>query len=354
MKGQSFIFTLFICLFAITAMNAQEEKAEKNGGLFVRANVGYGFQAGGNVQGVDATRDYNKNIYGSTASGMNVGFGVGYMFNKYIGIELGGYYTFGTAKFSEVESEALSLGLQAAGTELNVLNAYIFEEYTHTSKQFRITPSIIIKGGSGKFVPYAKFGMLIPVAGKTSTDVVGKLSSDVIPTSISIPILGDITLPGFDAGGVSLQGSVDAEAESFGQFSLGFEGTLGAEMKINDMISVFGEVNFSTLHIKSKETKVLKYDGVYSLNGSPLSIEDLEGAFGFVGIDVSFSDLGLYENISEVPTSEAHFIYVDELNSNTNNPVFNDNFDANQAEDRLARKENNSSIGINIGVKFNF
>ena len=353
MKGQNFIFTLFICLFAITAMNAQEEKAEKNGGLFVRANIGYGFEAGGTVQGVDQTRDYSKNIYGSTAPGLNVGFGVGYMINKYVGIELGGYYTFGTAKFSETQSEVLSLGLQAAGNDFNLLNAYIFEEYTHRSKQFRITPSIIIKGGDGKFVPYAKFGMAIPVAGKTSTTVVGKLSSDAIPTSVDI--LGfPITLPGFDPGGVSLVGNVDAEAESFGQFSVGFEGALGAEVKINDMISVFGEVNFVALHIKSKETKVLKYDGVYSLDGSPLSIEDLEGAFDFVGIDISFSSLGLYENIDEVPTSEAHFIYVDELNSNTNNPAFNDNFDENKAEDQLARKDNNSSIGINIGVKFNF
>lgn len=354
MKGQNFIFTLFICLFAITAMNAQEEKAEKNGGLFVRANVGYGFQAGGTVQGVDATRTYNKNIYGTTAPGLNVGFGVGYMFNKYIGIELGGYYTFGVSKFSEVESEVLSLGLQAAGTEFNALNAYVFEEYTHRSKQFRITPSVIVKGGDGKFVPYAKFGMLIPVAGKTSTTVVGKLSSDAIPTSINVPIIGDLTLPGFDAGGVSLVGDVDAEAESFGQFSIGFEGALGGEFKVTDMISVFGEVNFSTLHIKSKETKVLKYDGVYALDGSPLSIEDLEGAFDFVGIDVSFSNLGLYENIDEVPTSEAHFIYVDELNASTNNAAFNQNFNDQLPEDQLARKDNNSSLGINLGVKFNF
>lgn len=353
MKGQNFIFTLFICLFAITAMNAQEEKAKKDGGLFVRVNAGYGFEAGSTVQGVNETREFRKNIYGTTAPGFNLGVGVGYMFNKYIGVELGGYYTFGVSKFSEVESEVLGLGLQAAGNEFNLLNAYIFEEYTHRSKQFRITPSVIVKGGDGRVVPYAKFGMLIPVAGKTSTDVVGRLSSDAIPTSVDI--LGfPVTLPGFDPGGVSLVGTVDAEAESFGQFSMGFEGALGAEIELTDMISVFGEVNFSTLHIKSKETKVLKYDGTYALDGSPLSIEDLEGAFDFVGIDISFSSLGLYENISEVPTSEAHFIYVDELNASTNNAAFNENFDPDLPEDQLARKDNNSSVGINIGVKFNF
>lgn len=354
MKGQNFIFTLFICLFAVTAMNAQQEKAEKDGGLFVRANVGYGFEGLKTVQGVDVNRERGINIYGSGAPGLTLGAGVGYMFNKYVGLELGLTYTFGVSKLSEIETDNRPLGISAAGQSFDLLTAYVFQEYTHKTTQVRIIPAIVVRGGDGKVVPYAKVGMVVPVAGKTNTKVKGTLSSTEIPTSIAgIPL----PIPGFGPG-VSLAGSVDAEAESFGQFSLGFDATVGVDYKLNDKISLFGELNMVALTIKSKETKVTRYDGEYGLDGSPVTLDELingvNAVTGLFGTEISIASLGLYNNISEVPASEAHFIYVDELNASTNNPAFNDNFNENEPLDDYARRDNFSSVGINIGVKFNF
>jgi len=356
MKGQILIF--FISILFIATTNAQDEGG-KDGGLFVRANVGYGFEGIDGVQGVDRTQTIESNIYGSTAPGLGIGLGVGYMFNKYIGIELGATYTFGKSKFSEVKYEELPLGLEGGGSEFSILNAFRSEKYTHQSKQLRVIPAIIVRGGDGKIAPYAKVGLVVPVMGKTSTTVDGSVTSTEIPTSIA-----GISIPGFDSG-VSLVGSVDAEAESFGSFSMGFDATLGVDYRISDKISLFGEVNMVALTIKSKETKVLKYDGVYALDGSPLTLDDLSDAINGVvdlanlipGVDLgsfSYTSLGLYENISEVPSFENEIIYVDELNANSNNELFNDNVNTNLPEDQLARRDNNSSIGINVGIKFNF
>ncbi len=358
MNKQQFILTILFFCVSILSIQAQDEG--KKGGLFVRANVGYAFEAVHTVQGVDQDREQMSNIYGSTAPGLNFGAGLGYMFNDYVGLELGVNYTMGAKKFSEVQAENLPLGLEGGGSEFTLLDAYIFERYTHQSTQLRLIPAVVIRGGNGKVVPYAKVGMVVPVMGKTKTTVDGSLTTTSIPTSIA-----GFPIPGFTTEGVSLVGTVDAEAESFGQFSVGFDATVGVDYQISDKISIFGELNMTALTIKSKETKVLRYDGVYDLEGSPMSLSELENTINtgiqainlIPGVDIGtldFGNLGLYENISEVPVAEQHFIYVDQLNSMSNNPMFNSQFNENLPEDQLARRDNNSSIGINVGVKFNF
>ncbi len=361
MKTIKFLFlTLFILCFCFTTQ-AQEkvEETKKKSGFFVRVNGGYGFEGIDAVQGQDLTATSATNIYGSSAPGLNLGIGVGYMFNKFVGIDLGVYYTFGKEKFTEVVQEDLPLGLVGGSTEFTVLEASIFQKYTNRTTQLRITPALIVRGGDGKIAPYARVGLVIPVAGKTSTTVDGTLTTSEIPTNI-----GGIPIPGFDSG-VSLVGTVDAEAETSGSFSVGFDASLGLDYRITNTISIFGEVNMTALTIRSKETNVSKYDGVYSLQGSPLSLEDLADGINTAadlanvipGVnfgDFSYDALGLYENIDEVPASENQIIYVDELNSETNNPAYNSAFDEDQAMDELVRRENFSSIGINIGLKFNF
>lgn len=355
MKKQNIIFTLLTFLLIGAGVNAQERITEDGMGLFVRANIGYGFEGTPTVLGVDRDLERGENIYGSSAPGLMFGAGVGYMFNEYVGLELGMTYSLGKEKFSEVQTDHRPLGIQAAGAEFTLLTAYIFQEYTHQSTQLRLIPAVVIRGGNGRLTPYAKVGMVIPVVGKTKTSVAGKLSS----TEISLPDIPFVPLPIPD--GVSLTGNVSADAESTGKFSLGFDATLGMDYEITDMISVFGELNLVALTIKSKETKVTRYDGEYGLaglEGTPLTLDALEGAIdgfvGFLGQEFSLNSLGLYENIDEVPESEKHFIYFDQLTTESNNEEFNSNFDENQPLHDYARKDNFSSVGINIGVKFKF
>ncbi len=357
------IAIISLCLLMVGAINAQEEVSEtkEKTGLFVRVNGGYGFEGIHMVQGADLSLESATNIYGSSAPGFNIGLGVGYMFNKYIGLDLGVYYTFGKSKLSEVRQEGLPLELVGAGNQIfSILDANIFQRYTHRSKQWRLNPAVIVRAGDGKIAPYAKVGLVIPIAGRTYTDVEGTLRTSEIPTSIA-----GFPIPGFDSG-VSLKGDVEAEAESFGKFSVGFDASLGLDVRVTDMISIFGEVNMTALTILSKETKVKRYDGVYYLDGSPLTLDDLADGIntvidliniGGLGIeDFNYDALGLYESIDDVPLSESHIIYLDALDSTTNQEsgAYGNSFDPDQPANELARRDNFSSIGINIGVKFNF
>ncbi len=358
MKNFNLIATLILCLFMGFSLTAQEEEkeAKSKSGFFVKVNVGYGFSAIPTVQG----NDYNMasdgtslssigRIYGTAAPGVYPGIGIGYMINDYIGFQLAFDYSFGRSKVQEVTFEDLPAGLTIAGQEFNLLNAYIVQERTFRTKQVRLMPSVIVKGGDKKIAPYARFGVVLPLAGSTITDVNATLTS----SEVGLPDVIAGFLP-FDLDGVSLGGNVVGKAETKGQFSIGFDAALGMEYQVTDLISIFGELQATALTIKSKQTKVSQYDGTYQLENSPVTLDELFNAVGLLGIDLDLTTLGLYQNIDEVPLSEKEINYVDELNSSTNSPFFPDSFDENRASDELGRRENYSSIGINLGIKFNF
>ncbi len=353
MKRINQITTLILCLFLAVSVNAQEEETEKRKiGLFVKANVGYGFSVVPSVLGQDRSLDNAENIYGTSAPGIYPGIGIGYMFNKFVGIQLAFDYSLGTSKVHDVTFEDMPASIQAAGQEFTLLNAFVLQEREFRTRQMRLSPSIIVRGGSGKLAPYARFGVMIPVAGHTDTNVRATLTSTEINLPIPIPGLPDLS-------GVSLAGEVEGKARTEGQFSVGFDAALGLEYQVTDLISVFGEAHLVALTIKSKQTIVSQYDGTYRLENSPISLEELltgvNTFLGFLGQDpLELAALGLYSSIDEVPLSEKEINYVDALNGSTNNPAYNDNFDPNSALDELALRENYSSIGIQLGVKFNF
>ncbi len=350
MKKLHVFTTLLFTFLALNISFAQDDtsdEARKKSGVYVRANLGYGFATTGEVQGAIRDESSAIGVYGTNEPGLYTGIGIGYMFNDYFGLDLGISYTLGKAKVQDVYYEELPAGFQFGGTDFTLLNAFIFQERTFTGKQIRLIPSLVVRGGSGKVVPYARFGLMIPIAGKTYTDV----KADITSTEISLPF----PIPGVpDLSGVSLAGDVTAQAETEGQFSLGWNASLGLDVKINDLISVFGELDMVSLTIKSKKTTITEYTGNYYLANSPISLEDLLSTVGLLGINIDLADFGLYSDISEMPLSEKEINYVDELNSSTNNPQYNSNFDENAALDDLALRQSYSSIGLNIGIRFNF
>ncbi len=358
MKALKTIMVMAICSLVGFSLQAQDEK---DGGLYVRLNVGYAGEFDPAVQGAELNPGMAENIYGSGGAGLYFGGGLGYMFNKHFGIDLGVYYFKGSSKLTEVRYEGLPLGVEGGGGEFTILNADIYQRITSRSNQIRITPALVVKGGGEKINPYARVGFVIPVGGTTFSEIDGSLTTTEIPTEFF-----GVAIPGFEDGGVSLVGTVDAEAESSGSFSYGLDAAFGVDYNISDRISIFGEFNFTALTIKSNETNITKYDGVYELAGSPLTLDDLADGIN-TAIDIynaiplvddfsefNYDALGLYENISEVPAYEAQIIYMDMLDENSNNEFYNSSYDENMPMEDLARRENYSALGFNLGVKINF
>ncbi len=140
--------------------------------------------------------------------------------------------------------------------------------------------------------------MVLPVAGSTVT------------RTETTPIIGAAS---------------SSEMESKGAFSLGFQGALGLGYNLSEKLSLFGELSHVSLKIKGKSSSVT---------------ENISG-----GVDV----LGLMD------TYDKETVFVDELNSSSNNSSYNPNpVNTGSAREELASTSNYNALFINIGVKFNF
>ena len=100
------------------------------------------------------------------------------MFNNNFGIEM---------EFSFLRSAKI---LDGSRDETSIINTvernYFAEQYSYTN-MFRAAPLLVVSGNPNKkFVPYAKFGVLLPLAGKTIVEVTindetGELADQLLP-----------------------------------------------------------------------------------------------------------------------------------------------------------------------------
>lgn len=163
------------------------------------------------------------------------------------------------------------------------------------SNQLRLIPSFVMTTG-GEFALYTRAGFIFPVIGTTFTE-----SSS-------------------DFSGIQ----TDQHFESKGTFSIGYHGAFGAKYALNEHLSLFAEISGAYLRIKSKSTSMTKN----SVNG------------------VDF--------LSGMTTYQKETIYKDELNSSSNNALYNSNSNAGSAKEDLSKKTNYNGAFLNVGVKYKF
>lgn len=254
----------------------------------------------------------------------NVGYGLGFP-NEQLG-------TTGTVDASGNETEANIFGTLGQGINLNLTPGYMInsnfgmelgigyflgsevtvdeftaptysEMSTGKSSQIRISPSLVVSSGDDAAVNvYGKAGLVLPVGGSTE---------------------GTYTRTG---DGSALNPDVVSMSETKGAFSLGFSGAIGAKYSLSDNLSLFGELNGVFLRIKQGTSTIL-----------------------------SSSTNGVEADFSGTPTSFLETVYVDELNSSSNNAGTNPTgYDPNQADEQLAGKTNFNGTFINIGVAYSF
>ncbi|MFC6096529.1 outer membrane beta-barrel protein [Flavobacterium qiangtangense] len=275
MKKVSLILCTVMALAASTNLSAQE--------FYIRGGGGYSLESGGTEfnnadpngltmiqQSTDITVNPDgsarvKSLNGTLGSGFKGNVTFGYMFNPYIGAELGFNYFSGDEK---------TIGKLNSPLMQSEAKAYL--------EGLDIMPAIYLTPAFSKLNPYARIGLLIPAAGKLHID-----SQAYAP----------------NGGGEGVDVGVRARTEVESRFSVGFAGALGVTYPIGPKLHVFGEVEFKNLSIKSKSAEIKEYETTaYTPSGNVL----VPG-----------------QQLADLPTNETHFQFEDEYTEgapNANEP----------------------------------
>jgi len=294
--------------------------------FYIQLRSGYGFPAINDDLGSPLTElgdsDYslsdngmisNKSLYGSLGKGVNVGVGAGYYMTDNLIFELGFAYT---------------TGPKILDARIVVPN-YAAEQYSKASG-YVVAPSLIMQTSGEKVKLYLKVGASLPVGGSIITTIEA-VDDDNRLLCRFIDCQGATSFPGAD-----MHVELDAEGKTTGHATVGITSGLGVRYLIGNRISIFSELNFVGMSMKSKETVYTKFD------------VDAEGDL-FPGIPfdatLTLDDFDIYEK---------EIIYLDELTENANNSAYNPDFDMDLPMDDRAFKTNLNNLSINIGVQYSF
>lgn len=283
-------------LVAIISITSFSNHTFAQGG-YLNFNLGYAFPLGGqtltNETSYRAFDDFGnltidtdtyEQISYSLGKGFNLGGALGYMFNEHIGAELGISYLIGAESLSTYSYTSIDPSNSYGGAS----------ESLTSSKMLRIIPSLVISAGGEKIKPYAKFGFVI---GKGSVTIENSFQSSSSWDGISF---------GSEISKLS------------GGTALGLSSALGANIKLSDKMSFFGEINMINMAYAPTNGEIIEStsDGV---NVLPL-----------------------------LTTAEIETEFVDSytINNNNNNPF--------QPSQELKQRLPFGSLGFNVGLKINF
>lgn len=308
-----------ICLSAAMLIGlASASFAQK---FYLDAKAGYAFSFPGTVLGTkehtdiyattlnpaDAKRETTvKNITGTHGVGINFMVAPGYMFNKYIGLELGLEYFMGLQnRFSEATS-TIEIDITSVGIKLPK------EDYRSgwgdaASEQFRVIPSLVFSTGGTKFSGYAKAGLIVPVWGVTKVHrTMNNADVNYLKQEID-------------------RSNSETDVRISGNFNVGFRGVIGFEYTPVPVIGIFAEAFLTTLQIKRNKQVVTSH-----------IVDEVE----------MLENMDIYDKET---------IYVNDYNSLTiNNKDINPtNTDITKPKEEIAPSTNFNQLGFSIGVRIN-
>ncbi|MGV8812786.1 MAG: outer membrane beta-barrel protein [Gelidibacter sp.] len=302
---------LIIC--TLTSMSyfaqAQDNMTMDNSQKFYfRVSAGYSFESGktefnnadpngltGIMQSTDVTVNADgssvnvKSLNGTVGAGLKANLTVGYMFNPYIGLELGASYFHG--------DNTLIGRLRSPQA--------ISEENTHL-RGVDVAPGIFLTPNFKTVNPYARIGLIVPLAGKLTIETMARK---------------------VNGGGPDTDIMVEAKSEVKSKFSVGYYGAIGVNYPVSDNLSIFGEVEIKNLSIKSKSAEIIEYTTKAITGGN--------------------SQLIPGQQLADLPVYEKKFEFTDEYNQSTTTPP-----NQNAARKIPTQFVNASGIGINVGVRF--
>jgi hypothetical protein len=268
---------------------------------YIKVGGGYAFSASSSnfsspivetvVQGSNTIVKYKEFVFGTLGGGGQVRTALGYNFSKNFGLELDFNYLHGATKYV------------SANTTLT--NNTVEKSYANT-RQFRVTPTFVVRASEGLFRPYAGAGIVLPLAGSTY------LILDQQKDSLSTNIVRKVS----------------------GTFSVGFESYIGTTITWpNSNFNIFVELRYVGLGVVPQKAEVIKWDVTNDNTG------------------VTTSSLETLSTFSR----EINFVNVLDENSNAVEGPGGVNTIPDQTKplDRIATTTNFNALGINFGVRMN-
>lgn len=302
---------LIACVLASTTYVTQAQNDMtpiEDSNFYIRVGTGYSFQSGktefnnadpneltGIKQSTDITVNADgssinvKSLNGTAGAGVKVNVTGGYMFNPYIGAELGISYFHG---------DKTMIGRLRSPQVTSEANTYL--------RGFDVAPGIFLTPHFKNVNPYARLGAIVPVAGDLTIETMARQK---------------------DGGGQGTDIMVQATSEVEAKFSVGYFGALGLTYPINDNLSIFGEVEIKNLSIKSKSAKITEYSTTAITDGQ--------------------SQLVPGQQLADLPVYEKEFEFTDDYNQSTSSPPNQD------APRKIPTQfVNASGTGLNVGIRF--
>jgi hypothetical protein len=260
-----------------------------------------------NMANVNDTAHTYKAVHGSYGTGGNVTLGLGYMFNKFIGIDVG--ITYGHSNTITC-NEIISLPQPLTGVINATINTFAWA--------VGVSPTVVITGEKTgwKVYPYARLGFSLPVAGKLTDNV-----------SILAPTQYDLNYNGFGWLGAK----TDIQLQTTATVSLGLNGTVGVAYRALPFMNVFAEVGFQYLNVRGKSSTVTKWTATVDSGGTTQVVNDIP-------LRSKYRD---------------QFNYIDQLTSSSNNAQYNPTgVNYNQPKQDTRPVVPASSLGFNVGLTF--
>jgi opacity protein-like surface antigen len=256
-------------------------------GLYISAGGGWNFSTSARQITFNATPSGDntkyEGVHGTFGRGGNAGVSIGYDYSQNLGLDLNFSYLFGakttgessysSGKYSDLNTETLS------------------------ARMLRINPRLVISHPCGRVEPYVQFGA---VFGK------GKVTYEEEWTSTNTDPWegGTTTNTGYD------------KWEYSGGWGIGVSGAIGANLKLSDNMSIFGEIN------------------TINMAYAPKMAHRLESTFN--GQD----------QLPDFSTSQKEIEFVESYTSGSGSE--------NEPDEDLKIYMPFGSVGINAGIKINF
>ena len=302
MKKNLFLLGLLVCSMATMAQTEKADKPEswyfKLGGSYFNQTASTEFPTVGGNAALDRTYVGGKLVSEKSITGS---FGQGFR----SGITAG--YRFSTRLGVELGANYYSSNEKTMVRTVSDNVTMLESEGKITA--FDIAPALVMfLGESHGFEPYTKVGILVPVHGDL------EITSDAI---------------------VATSATTTAKIHSVDKIkpnpTLGFSAAIGTSYKLGKHISAFAELEYRnfTVHGKSKETTE------FTVNGQ--------------------------DALASRNTSQRYTNYVDRLDVNSNNPLFNPNTATpdtkdttrpNDKMDELSSYVGISGLGLTLGLKY--
>ncbi len=297
---------LFLAIVAILVC-ASTNSIQAQG--YLRAGGGFGIGTTKDAFVVPKiTKDTNNvtikasTIFGSFGQGGRFTLAGGYMITPYFGVELELYYFIGMK--------------QDYGSIISP-NGDNYER-TGYSTQFRTKPSLIVQAPTGKFQPYARFGVLIPLLGQT-----------ILEDSKYIAANGSTT---------------KTQLNINGKFSVGFESSVGLRYNITDNLGIYVEATYTGLRIKSKDAEYTK-DMTTDRNG--ITTDNLPNKLTITRFIEFQDEITLNSNHNSILNITGQVPDDVEI-------LLDGRFDPNAPLNVLTQTSNFNGLTFNIGVRYTF